>query len=91
MPETSVGEGAAVGRMARAPPVLRAGLSVPWERVKRRQDAGGAVLGVAGADGGERGWADGERAGETVRHAACDESESRESLVDPPRVRGAMT
>lgn len=57
MPETSVVERAAVGRMACAPPVLRAGLSVPWERVKRRQDAGGACCWRA------REGAEGEQAG----------------------------
>lgn len=65
MPETSVVERAAVGRMACAPPVLRAGLSVPWERVKRRQDAGGAVLRAARAAGGrERGRTANKRGGD---------------------------
>jgi len=88
VPETWVGLCAArAGANGGTPPVLRAGLAVPCVRVKRRQDASARALRGSFGSGG---WCWRGR-GHGVRRAACDESESRESLVDPPRVRGAMT
>lgn len=95
MPETSVGGGCCCGTdgvcAARVTRWAVRALGACQEAARRGRRWAAQCWAWRVLMAGERGWADGERAGETVRHAACDESESRESLVDPPRVRGAMT